>query len=61
MGALGLTRVLAVELAPHGILVNHIVPGAFDTLREGPPGRAYRVATGCGHPARPTGVSQRGR
>ncbi len=34
MGALGLTRALAVELAPHGILVNHIVPGAFDTLRE---------------------------
>ena len=36
MGALGLTRGLAVELAPHGILVNHIVPGAFDTSREGP-------------------------
>ena len=34
MGALGLTRALAVELAPHGILVNHIVPGAFDTLRK---------------------------
>ncbi len=33
MGALGLTRALAVELAPHGILVNHIVPGAFDTRR----------------------------
>ena len=31
MGALGMTRALAVELAPHGILVNHIVPGAFDT------------------------------
>ena len=31
MGALGLTRALSVELAPHGILVNHIVPGAFDT------------------------------
>lgn len=35
MGALGLTRALAVELAPHGILVNHIVPGAFDTNRDG--------------------------
>ena len=34
MGALGLTRALSVELAPHGILVNHIVPGAIDTLRE---------------------------
>ena len=31
MGALGLTRALAAELAPHNILVNHIVPGAFDT------------------------------
>jgi len=31
MGALGLTRALAVELASHNILVNHIVPGAFDT------------------------------
>ena len=35
MGALGLTRALAMELAPLGILVNHIVPGAFDTTREG--------------------------
>lgn len=33
MGALGLTRALAQELAPHGILVNHIVPGAFDATR----------------------------
>ena len=33
MGALGMTRALAVELAPRGILVNHIVPGAFDTTR----------------------------
>ena len=46
MGALGLTRGLAVELAPHGILVNHIVPGAFDTSRDGPqtPLRAQRAA-----------------
>ncbi len=36
MGAVGLTRALAVELAPHGIVVNHVVPGAFDTSRTGP-------------------------
>ena len=35
MGALGLTRALSMELANHGILVNHIVPGAFDTSNDG--------------------------
>ncbi|MCH7744793.1 MAG: SDR family oxidoreductase, partial [Chloroflexi bacterium] len=43
----GLTRALAGELAPHGILVNHIVPGAFDTTREGgaeSPPMSQRVA-----------------
>ena len=35
MGALGLTRALSMELASHGISVNHIVPGAFDTSRDG--------------------------
>lgn len=34
MGALGLTRAMAPELAEKGILVNHIVPGAFDTSRS---------------------------
>jgi 3-oxoacyl-[acyl-carrier protein] reductase len=29
MGAVGLTRALAVELGPYNILVNHVVPGAF--------------------------------
>lgn len=29
MGAVGLTRALAVELAPHNVLVNHVVPGAY--------------------------------
>lgn len=28
-GAIGMTRALAVELAPFGILVNHVVPGAY--------------------------------
>ena len=31
MGALGLTRALSAELASENILVNHIVPGPFDT------------------------------
>ncbi len=30
MGALGLTRALAVELGPHNILVNLVVPGTWD-------------------------------
>ncbi|MEC9278523.1 MAG: SDR family NAD(P)-dependent oxidoreductase [Chloroflexota bacterium] len=38
MGAIGLTRALSPELAATGILVNHIVPGAFDTSRESPTG-----------------------
>lgn len=29
MGAFGMTRALAVELGPYGILVNHVVPGAM--------------------------------
>ena len=29
MGAIGMTRALSVELAPYGILVNHVVPGAY--------------------------------
>jgi 3-oxoacyl-[acyl-carrier protein] reductase len=33
MGLIGLTRALAVEFAPHGITVNAVVPGAFDTER----------------------------
>jgi len=29
MGAVGMTRALAVELAPHNLTVNHVVPGAY--------------------------------
>ena len=29
MGAMGMTRALAVELAPYNIVVNHVVPGAY--------------------------------
>ena len=29
MGAVGMTRALAIELAPYNILVNHVVPGAY--------------------------------
>lgn len=37
MGALGMTRALSTELATSNILVNHVVPGAFDTSRDRPP------------------------
>jgi 3-oxoacyl-[acyl-carrier protein] reductase len=35
VGLIGLTRALSTELAPSGILVNCIVPGMIDTVREG--------------------------
>ena len=37
VGLIGLTRALSTELAPKGILVNCIVPGMIDTVREGAP------------------------
>ena len=52
MGALGLTRALSVELAEHNILVNHIVPGAFDTTP--PPGQTDAFAAPA--PARAAGI-----
>ena len=52
MGALGLTRALAAELAEHNILVNHIVPGAFDT--SPPPGQSDAFA--APQPVRAVGI-----
>jgi 3-oxoacyl-[acyl-carrier protein] reductase len=50
VGVIGLTRALGTELAPKGILVNCIVPGAIDTLRPGrtarPPGREAEIPVG---------------
>jgi NAD(P)-dependent dehydrogenase (short-subunit alcohol dehydrogenase family) len=33
-GVLGLTQTMALELAPHGITVNAVCPGAMDTSRQ---------------------------
>jgi NAD(P)-dependent dehydrogenase (short-subunit alcohol dehydrogenase family) len=49
-GVAGLTRALAVEWAPHGITVNAIVPGVFETelnreLLKGPRGQEFLMRT----------------
>jgi NAD(P)-dependent dehydrogenase (short-subunit alcohol dehydrogenase family) len=49
-GLAGLTRALAVEWAPHGITVNAIVPGVFETdlnreLLKGPRGQEFLLRT----------------
>ena len=58
MGALGLTRALSLELAESGILVNHIVPGAFDTSRSATTGSAMTAATSCTIPVGRLGFPQ---
>ena len=49
-GLAGMTRALALELAPQGITVNCVVPGAIETLR-GLPGAPERPAHRQGLPA----------
>ncbi|MSQ06751.1 MAG: 3-oxoacyl-ACP reductase FabG [Dehalococcoidia bacterium] len=50
VGVIGFTRALGTELAPKGILVNCIVPGAIDTVRVGratrPQGRESEIPVG---------------
>ena len=48
-GIVGLTRALALELAPHSITVNCVVPGTIDTVR-GLPGAPERPAPRSGLP-----------
>jgi NAD(P)-dependent dehydrogenase (short-subunit alcohol dehydrogenase family) len=49
-GVAGLTRALAVEWAPHGVTVNAIAPGVFETelnreLLKGPRGQEFLLRT----------------
>ena len=48
-GLAGLTPALALDLAPHGITVNCVVPGAIETLR-GLPGAPERPSGRHGLP-----------
>ena len=48
-GLAGMTRALALDLAPHGITVNSVVPGTIETIR-GLPGAPERPAHRQGLP-----------
>jgi 3-oxoacyl-[acyl-carrier protein] reductase len=57
MGAWGMTMALAVELAPYNILVNHVVPGAWD-LDAGSLADLGQAPQGLGIPLGRTGFPQ---
>ena len=49
-GLVGLTRALALDLAPHGVTVNCVVPGMIETKRTSP----------SAHPGRESALGRRG-
>jgi 3-oxoacyl-[acyl-carrier protein] reductase len=62
MGAIGLTRALSEEVAGDGILVNHIVPGGFDTKNpktaDIPPNTAIHKEVPVGRLGKPDEIAE---